>query len=287
MRKLDQQHFYSEQLSSLQQKILKHFFECAAIEETVSHISKEINTLQPAVFRSINSLINEKYLIKERGGSGVEKVIKLTEKGSAAAVILGVKYDKFEKYSYKQKTSSLFSHQLQMLLNLVKEPDKKDILLKKAMEFFTKNNYFADGNFNKEDLWTIMVLQVISESINAFNDMKTIQEFVKKYNLDAKLLISKLEENRENIDSLLFRLRSIDNKAQIEKGTQPFKSEQIELEREEEPTVKVVVPILGLEEAIHKAHNIKSTDLTLYINTKVGKLKRIVYGDISKIAKTA
>jgi hypothetical protein len=286
MRKLEQRHLYLEQLSSLQQKILKHFFECAAIEETVSHISKEINALQPAVFRSISSLINEKYLIKEKGGSGVEKVIKLTEKGSAAAVILGVKYDKFEKYSYKQKTSSSSSHQLQMLLNLIKEPEKKDILLKKAMEFFTKNNYFGNGNFNKE-LWTMMVLQVTSESINAFNDIMTIQEFVKKYNLDAKLLKSKLEENRENIDSLLFRFRSLDNEAQIEKGTQPFKSEQIELEREEEPTVKVVVPISKLEEAIHKAQKINATDLTLYISTKVGKLKNIVYGDISKIANAA
>ena len=83
------------QLSELQQRILKHFFACTEKTDTVSHISKEINSLQPAVFRSVNSLIKDNYLEKERK-SGGEKIVKLTDKGAATAVLLGIKYDKAE-----------------------------------------------------------------------------------------------------------------------------------------------------------------------------------------------
>src|SRR5215211_6029767 len=78
----------TRQLSDLQQKILKHTIECTEKNESVSHISKELAALQPAVFRSIKSLIEEGYLKKERQYTEREKLLSLTEKGAAVAFFL-------------------------------------------------------------------------------------------------------------------------------------------------------------------------------------------------------
>ena len=43
-------------LGNFEQKILRHLFECKEKDESASHISRQLDTLQPAVFRSIKSL---------------------------------------------------------------------------------------------------------------------------------------------------------------------------------------------------------------------------------------
>ena len=77
-------------LGRLQQKILRHFFECKEKDESASHISRELDTLQPAVFRSIKSLISEGYLTKVEGYRGGEKLINLTPKGAADCTLLEI-----------------------------------------------------------------------------------------------------------------------------------------------------------------------------------------------------
>jgi hypothetical protein len=82
--------YISSELGDVQKKILKHFFKCKDTgPESVSHISKEIGILQPSVYRSANVLINNKYMLKENVYTVGEKTLISTEKGAAAAVLLG------------------------------------------------------------------------------------------------------------------------------------------------------------------------------------------------------
>src|SRR5215216_6389143 len=97
----------TEQLSDLQQKILKHIVECAEKNESVSHISKELGALQPAVFRSIKSLIEEGYLQKEREYTEREKLLSLTEKGAAVAFLLAARHQE-----HRNKLSEYFGKKL-------------------------------------------------------------------------------------------------------------------------------------------------------------------------------
>ena len=122
-----------DQLSDLQQKILKHSIECKERNESVSHISRELNALQPAVFRSIDSLIDEGYLKKEKEYTGREKLLSLTEKGAAVAFLLAARHqghgNKLSRYFGKKLGSNV-----QTLYQVVyrEKPDNRESLINKG-----------------------------------------------------------------------------------------------------------------------------------------------------------
>ena len=87
-----------QELGEVQKQILKHFFVCKKENkrpESVSHIAKELRVLQPSVYRSVNLLIKEKYLLKENeftrksGQKYVERDLIVTGKGAATSCYIG------------------------------------------------------------------------------------------------------------------------------------------------------------------------------------------------------
>ena len=75
--------YTKQQLGELQQKILKHIFNCASDSENVSHIAKAIGLKQPTVYESIQSLIKDRFLqskkqVHRRG----ERILQVTHKGA-------------------------------------------------------------------------------------------------------------------------------------------------------------------------------------------------------------
>ena len=84
-----------QELGEVQKQILKHFFVCKENKrpESVSHIAKELRVLQPSVYRSVNLLIKEKYLLKENeftrksGQKYVERDLIVTGKGARRCLL--------------------------------------------------------------------------------------------------------------------------------------------------------------------------------------------------------
>ena len=78
--------YTKQQLGELQQKILKHIFNCTADSENASHIAKALGLKQPTVYESIQSLIKDRFLqsIKQVHRRG-ERVLQVTHKGAVTA----------------------------------------------------------------------------------------------------------------------------------------------------------------------------------------------------------
>ena len=114
----------SQELGYLQQEILKHFFTCREKTETVSHISKQVKSLQPAVFRSIASLIKQGYLVKEKDIKNVEKYLRLTPKGvrHVRDPSWVLDWRSFKTYDEQQVRPSFL---IQLLLEVIRDADKR------------------------------------------------------------------------------------------------------------------------------------------------------------------
>jgi hypothetical protein len=214
------------ELGEVQQKILRHFFDCKDKEpESVSHISMKLGLLQPSVYRSVDLLIKEKYLIKEGQYTHGEKELIVTEKGAAAAVLLGITNDHLIDYfrKLKRKYSSpsdeiqnlqhliddevqFFQHFKQMIIG---KPDKQDLLIRKMMEYFLKNNYFDESGNAKRlspDEFKMLLTYVAIAYHNALGNPRTIRDLVDKYSLDRKQLKTILEKEKLRIDSIIRQL---------------------------------------------------------------------------------
>lgn len=203
------------ELGEVQQKILRHFFDCKDKEpESVSHISKALGLLQPSIHRSVDYLIKEKYLIKEGQYTHGEKELILTGKGAAAAVILGISNEDIINYFDRRKSKYiLFDDEIQFFQKFkqiaIKEPDKQTLLIRKMMEYFLKNNYFDENGAAKDpsaDELKRLLTYVAIEYHNALGNPRTIRELVDKYSLDRKQLREILEKQKLKIDSIIRQL---------------------------------------------------------------------------------
>jgi hypothetical protein len=79
-------------VGEIQQKILNHFFNCSYDSETVSQLSRT-----PAIFKSLKN----KYLAKDKKFFSEKKKLFVTDKGAAAAVVLGITFDKLQDHFKK------------------------------------------------------------------------------------------------------------------------------------------------------------------------------------------
>lgn len=194
----------TEQLSDLQQKILKHFFECTVKNDTVSHISKEINSLQPAVFRSINSLIKENYLVKEKRAADGERIVKLTEKGAAAAILFNIPHSKAEDYLKKNNLAS----GLEILIDLFRDQNNKDLLLKKGVQYFLEKDWIRKTTLEEKEkmqLITFLLADLlIREKVKVKNN--EVLKLINSFHLNSQWLITALQEKRRIIDLLINQL---------------------------------------------------------------------------------
>ena len=208
---------YISELGDVQRKILRHFFKCKDTgPESVSHISKEIGILQPSVYRSAIVLINNKYLLKENVYTVGEKTLILTEKGAAAAVLLGITNDQLMDYFKKirrdypsARDNVQFFQQFNQMTN-IREPRKRDVLIRKMMEYLLKYNYFNELGSAKipPDEFKKLLTYVAIEYRNILGKPRTISDIVKQYGLDKKQLIDILNQEKQKIDSIIQQLQT-------------------------------------------------------------------------------
>ena len=201
---------YTAELGELQQKILKHIFECTAKSENVSHIAKSLGLAQPTVFKSAQSLLQENYLESEQKATRTQKTLTLTEKGAAAAVvILGVSFDEFENYYKRQRHPD--RENLSNIKAIFKTPEKRDFLIKKAMEYALKNNYFEGSTIKQrteeqvKNLKLYMAMEYI-KSLERNSDIHNLKEFINRYQIDKKIMKEYLNNQKKFTEELLKEL---------------------------------------------------------------------------------
>ena len=91
----------------------------------------------------------------------------------------------------------------------IREPDKQDLLIRKMMEYFLKNNYFDKLGGAKDlsvDEIKMLLTYVAVEYHNAVGNPLTIRDLVDKYSLDKKQLKDILEKQKLKIDSMIRQL---------------------------------------------------------------------------------
>jgi hypothetical protein len=203
------------ELGEVQQKILKHFFECGEKLENVSHISKALGVLQPSVQRSVGELIKNHYLIRDTEYAKGKKQLLVTEKGAAAAIFLGINLDQLETFSKKHHLNASLSF-LQNFKNTFKNTEKRDLYIKKAVEFYLKNNLFEEGNVRQRlteeektraKLNQLYIAREYFESQGFdFNNINNFRDFIDKYKIDRETMKKYLTYRRERIDRALKEL---------------------------------------------------------------------------------
>jgi hypothetical protein len=202
-------------LGDLQQRILKHFFECRdEIPESVNHIAHSLGVVQPAVFKSVNLLIKDNYLAKEREYKNGRKALIVTDKGAAASVTLGIPYEQmvyyFVKLSNQDRSAARQVDYFKKFENMLTIPDRREFLVKKMMEHLLKTSKFDDAGFIKWPLLQgeikLLLAYVTIEYNKAFGKVTTIKEFIDKYGMDKKFLKTMFENDRKRIDSIIKQL---------------------------------------------------------------------------------
>jgi DNA-binding MarR family transcriptional regulator len=201
---------YTTALGELQQRILKHIFECSEKSENVNHIAKSLGLTQPTVFKSAQSLLQENYLESEQKATRTEKTLTLTEKGAAAAVvILGVSFDEFENHYKRQRHPD--REKLQNIKTIFKTPEKRDFMIKKAMEYAFKNNYFEGSTIRQrteeelKNLKLYMAMEYI-KSLPPTSNVHNLKEFIDRYQLDKEIMKEYLNNQKKFADMLLKEL---------------------------------------------------------------------------------
>jgi hypothetical protein len=164
---------YTIELGELQQKILKHIFECTSKSENVSHISKSLSLAQPTVFKSVQSLLQE-----------------------------------IENH-YKSHPDI---QNLQFFKRIFKTPEKRDFMIKKAMEYAFKNDYFDEGStirqLSEEELKKFRLYMTIEyiNSLGSTGNISTLKEFIDRYELDRDFMKEYLNRQKQFADLLLKEL---------------------------------------------------------------------------------
>jgi DNA-binding MarR family transcriptional regulator len=185
--------YTKHQLGELQQKILKHIFNCTADSENASHIAKALGLKQPTVYESVQSLIKDKFLqSKRQSHKRGEKVLQVTHKGAAAAVMLGISFENLENYTKKYDTE-FFTFFVQALKRITTTVQKRDLLIKMALEYALKNNFFEQGylreiNAEETKKFQLYIASEYTSSLGPATNIKNLKEFVDRYELDKEYL---------------------------------------------------------------------------------------------------
>jgi hypothetical protein len=210
-------------LSNVQEKILKHFFECSTVApESVSHISESIKLLQPSVHRSVDSLIRDKYLVKNnkpiRSGKGkmsFEKALYVTDKGIAAAIVLGVTIEQVKnylsKFASKNESAANSISYLNRFTRSYKVPMKREFLSRKLMEYLLNNEYYdklGTMKYPTREEFRKALRYIQGAFDDSFGIPETFKEVLNKYGVDESFLKEAYQKDRKRIDLILSQLEN-------------------------------------------------------------------------------
>jgi len=110
-----------------------------------------------------------------------------------------------ESLEKKLNESNLHSPLQQLLSFLKEEPNNREPVINKALEYWLKNSLFQREKIDTHKL-TMLILEAL-ESNSALKQPKSIKKLIEKYGLDKNFIINALEEKKKTIDLLLSELR--------------------------------------------------------------------------------
>ena len=155
-------------------------------------------------------MINENYLVKEKRTTDGERIIKVTDKGAAAATLLGIPHSKARDYLKKKNLAS----GLKILLYLFREQDNQDLLLKKGAQYFLRKDWILKTSLEEKEkmqFFTFLLSDLyIREKFKA-RDNEALIKLINSFHLDSQWLIATLQEKRQIIDLLINQLEHRSN----------------------------------------------------------------------------
>lgn len=192
--------------------------------EGVVHISKEVGAKHSSVSRSIDYLLEDKYLAvdpnlaREKGHKFFERPIYVTDKGAAYSVVnLGVTLEQIKSYNKKYDRASEDMWNQYDKTFVISE--KREYIFRKSMEFLLNNNIFDNeghirNQLTEEEIKKMKMFQYTAskeyyESAGLYKQSITnINEFIDKFKIDKGAYKQHLLIRKEEIDSAL---KQIDN----------------------------------------------------------------------------
>jgi hypothetical protein len=212
--------YHKKRLGRLQQRILKYIIthdDHGFMQ--ISDLWSSFQLRQPTISKSVQSLVNYGYL---KHGGYLEHAwsLHLTDKGVAAAIMVGASCSELKKYVNRHYlyhpnpivTRKIYRRGSRAILFIRKivnaYQNKQDFVMKQAVEYALENNYFEDGNFRvltKEEA-QIFKLYIALKYIDEMGEWPTLREFVSKYGIDKGFLRKRLEKQRQYVDSIIQEL---------------------------------------------------------------------------------
>ena len=201
---------YTKRLGELQQKILKHMFECTAETDNPNHIARELGIKQPTVYESVLLLMKDHYLKAEQKHKRGPKLLILTDKGAAAAVLLGIDINEIQSYE-KRRNSNLVTEAFTYYGKIITTPEKRMLIFQKSMMYAIKNNLFEGGHFRsltpeEEREFPKYIMREYMNSLGPTTNITSLKEFVDRYHLDKDFMKENLLRQKELIATLLKQL---------------------------------------------------------------------------------
>jgi hypothetical protein len=201
---------YTNRLGELQQKILKHMFECTAETDNPNHIANELGIKQPTVYESVQLLMKDDYIKAEQKHKRGPKLLTLTDKGAAAAVLLGIDINQIPSYE-KRRNSNLVTEAFTYYGKIITTPEKRMLIIKKAMMYALKNNIFEGGHFRsltpeEEKEFAKYIMREYMNSLGPTTNITSLKEFADRYQLDKDFMKENLVRQKELIATLLKQL---------------------------------------------------------------------------------
>jgi hypothetical protein len=134
----------------------------------------------------------------------------ITDKGAAAAVVLGISYEEMVNYFMRlSEENSSAAEQvvyLKKFENIFQVSDRKEFLVRKMMEYFLKTNLYKEGGIAKwpsQNELKLFLAYMSIEYNNAFGNVRTVKDLINKYGIDKKVLKTMFEKDRNRIDSII------------------------------------------------------------------------------------
>jgi DNA-binding MarR family transcriptional regulator len=199
------------QLGDLQKKILIHIFNCNSESENTFHIANSLGLKQPTVYESVKSLIENEFLqskkqLHKRG----EKILQVTHKGAAAAVMLGISFEKLESYT-KKYDPDFFIFFVQVCKKVTTTIQKRDLLIRMALEYALKNNFFEHGyireiNAEETKKFQLYLASQYISSLGPASNIKNLKDFVDRYGIDKEYLKAIFSDQKNAFEKLLNEL---------------------------------------------------------------------------------
>ena len=201
---------YTGKLGELQREILFHMIECAGESETVNHIAKHLHRAQPTIFKSIKLLVEDNHVTSQQEYNRGPKVLDLTDKGAAAAIIAGADLKQFDNYIKKRPTDPI-AESLEYFQSMVTNSEKRGFMLQKAMDYALKNNLFEQGYMRQmtAEEGKVFIRYITLEyikSLGSANNIKTVEQLLDRYGLKKDFLKIFLIQQKQAIDALLKKL---------------------------------------------------------------------------------